>query len=86
MPAVDAELLKLFEQAQGKPVPVLITCQSECESVVTALKRKRIRITNTKSMILGVIGAEVTADQLEDIKSVPGISAIEHDQTATVFQ
>ncbi len=33
-------------------------------------------------MVLGSIGAEITADQMETVKYVPGISYVEFDEEA----
>lgn len=80
MVTVDSEILKQFEQTNCKIVPVIIICHDECEPIVTALKRAGIKVSSTESSILGSIGAEITADQVEIIKDLSGISAIEYDQ------
>lgn len=79
MASVDSELLTQLERAGNSRVPVLISCENECKPVVKSLKQAGIRITSTQSMVLGSIGAEITADQLVVVKKIPGISAIEYD-------
>jgi hypothetical protein len=79
MASVDSELLTQLERAGNRAVPVLISCENECKSVIKSLEQAGIRITSTQSMVLGSIGAEITADQLEIVKKIPGVSAIEYD-------
>ena len=85
MAIVDPEILQQLERTSCKTIPVLVICNNECESVVKALEQAGIQVTNTESSIMGSIGAEITAEQLEIIKAVPGVSAIEYDQEAKTF-
>ena len=85
MTNIDSEVLRHLNQARGGSVPIIITCGDECESVVEALNRARILVTNTGSMVLGSIGASITADQLDVLKSIPAIYAVEHDKEAHIL-
>ena len=82
MAVIDSELLEQIRQAGGKRVPVIITCTDRCEPVVEALKQTGVLVTSTDSMILGSIGAVITADQLDVITSMSGIDTVEYDQEA----
>ncbi len=79
---IDKELLEQLNRAGGRPVPIIITCQSECESIVKDLEQAGIRIISKESIVLGTISAEITIDQIEIIREIPGVCAVEYDQEA----
>jgi hypothetical protein len=85
MDVVDRELMEQFDSAGNRPVSVIITCQSKCHAVIKALEEAGIRITNTESMVLGSIAAEITKDQLSFLQTVAGISAIEYNHEVRTF-
>ena len=82
MATVDPQVTEKLKQAGDRSVPVLIVCGDACDSVRKALDKAGVKISSTESMVLGSIGAEITADQMETVKSIPGISYIEFDEEA----
>ena len=85
MPNIDPVLMERLAQGGGKPVPVLVVCGDRCAAVTAALTQAGIKVTSTESAVLGSIGAEISPAQLETIKSIKGISAIEYDQEAEML-
>lgn len=86
MSVVDPELKEILDSAGDTPVIVIISCDNECPAVIKALENAGIRITNTGSIEMGSIAAEITADQLSFLQSVAGISYIEPDREAHIQQ
>ena len=85
MPTVQPLLSEKLKEAGCQPVPVLVVCEDQCQSVADALSAKGIKITRSGSMELGIIPAEIIADQLESVTSLPGVSAVEYDEEAEVL-
>ena len=79
---LDPQVTEKLEHADGQGVPVLIVCADACESVHRALDTAGIKINCTESMALGSIEAEITADQMETVKYVPGVIYVELDESA----
>ena len=85
MATVQPMLLEKLKEARGQRVSVLVVCEDACQSVADALERQGIQIAREGSMDLGTIAAEITADQFEAVKSIPGISALEYDEEAEIL-
>jgi len=85
VPHVDAVLQDKVAQSRGSLVPVLITCEGQCEEIMKALKAAKIQITSTGSLVFGIIGAEITSEELDVLKSIKGISAIEYDEETQIL-
>lgn len=85
MPSIDSSVVTMLEKAGGEPIQVLIVCDESCDPVLSALKREGIAVTNTGSVELGSIGASINQVQLDKLKSIPGITAVEFDQDVHMF-
>ena len=80
---VESKLMEKLREVGEGSVPVLIVCGDACKAVRMSLERADIKITSTDSMVLGSIGADLRADQVETVRLIPGIiSAIELDEEA----
>jgi hypothetical protein len=86
MTMVDPLVITHLESAGGRSIPVLIVCDESCSSVVAALEREGIHVTNIAGIELGSIGASITRDQLDRMRSIPGIDAVEYDQDVGIFR
>lgn len=86
MTFIDPLVLREFESTDATSVSVLIVCDELCSSVVSALQREGIVVTNTGSAELGSVGASITRSQLEKLKYIPGISAVELDQKVEILE
>ena len=82
---VDPQILEQLEKNSEQPVPVVISCQDDCQSMVSALEKIGIRIVDSESKIFGIFSAEIISDQVEILKKQPGVTAIEYDEEAGIF-
>lgn len=82
---IDAQLIGQFKKVGVGPVPVVITCSRNCQSVLKNLEELNIQLTDTGTPKLGSISATITRTQLKDLQQIPGISAIEFDSLAELL-
>ena len=85
MTYIDPLVSEKLESIDETSVPVLIVCDEQCPAVVLALQNEGIAVTNAESAEMGSVGASITSAQLEKLKSIPGISAVELDQEAHIL-
>jgi hypothetical protein len=86
MTYIDPLVVSTLETAGEASVPVLIVCEEQCQSVISALQRAGITVTNVESAEVGSIGASITSAQLDTVQSIAGISAVELDQEVETLE
>ena len=86
MTSIDPRVTEKLKEAGDRRVPVLIFCGDACESVRKALDKAGIEISGTESMVLGIISAELTADEVTTANSVAGVTYVEFDEEAKTLR
>lgn len=86
MTSIDPRVTEKLKEAGDHRVPVLIICGNACESVREALDKAGIKISGTESMVLGIISAELTADEVTTANSVAGVTYVEFDEEAKTLR
>ena len=64
----------------GELMKVIVTCGERCEEVTEELRNAGISVTNIERMLVGSVDALVTHEQLQSIRTIPGVIAVEPDE------
>lgn len=83
MGKIDPAVLAAFKESGGKPVGVLITCNTDCSVVAESLRNEGITLKQEMPGV-DIISAEIAEDEVEKLQTVQGIEAVEIDAIASI--
>lgn len=81
---IDPILIEKLNNPTAKNVPALVVCEDHCKSVYNKIRDLGIHVSNPDTVMLGVVSVQISKRDLDQLKSISGISSIEYDEEVNI--